>query len=69
MRDVNEGWLIRYLHANGASIFFIMVYLHIYRNESSDNNTLITLVGVMLFIAMMATAFMGYILPWGQMSF
>jgi ubiquinol-cytochrome c reductase cytochrome b subunit len=55
MRDVNSGWLLRYMHANGASFFFIAVYIHI--------------LGVIIFLLMMATAFMGYVLPWGQMSF
>lgn len=73
MRDVNSGWLIRYIHANGASFFFVVVYLHIFRGlyygsyiKPRDH---LWCSGVLLFILMMATAFMGYVLPWGQMSF
>mmetsp|Transcript_37413 Transcript_37413/g.47708 ORF Transcript_37413/g.47708 Transcript_37413/m.47708 type:complete len:387 (-) Transcript_37413:1306-2466(-) len=73
MRDVNNGWLIRYLHANGASIFFIVVYCHIFRGLYYGSYTkprgLLWGSGVVIFILMMATAFMGYVLPWGQMSF
>nr|YP_005090298.1 cytochrome b [Heterosigma akashiwo]ACS27116.1 cytochrome b [Heterosigma akashiwo]ACS27155.1 cytochrome b [Heterosigma akashiwo]AOR08487.1 cytochrome b [Heterosigma akashiwo]AOT84783.1 cytochrome b [Heterosigma akashiwo]AOT84825.1 cytochrome b [Heterosigma akashiwo] len=73
MRDVNNGWLIRYLHANGASIFFIVVYCHIFRGLYYGSYTkprgLLWASGVVIFILMMATAFMGYVLPWGQMSF
>ncbi len=73
MRDVNYGWLLRYMHANGASFFFIMVYAHIVRGiyyisyKYPYQN--LWRVGVIIFILMMATAFMGYVLPWGQMSF
>ena len=73
MRDVNNGWLIRYLHANGASMFFVVVYIHIgrgiYHKSYSYPNLFLWYSGVVLFILMMATAFMGYVLPWGQMSF
>jgi ubiquinol-cytochrome c reductase cytochrome b subunit len=73
MRDVNYGWLLRYMHAVGASMFFIVVYLHIARGlfygSYKSPRELLWFVGVFIFIAMMATAFMGYVLPWGQMSF
>jgi ubiquinol-cytochrome c reductase cytochrome b subunit len=73
MRDVDYGWLMRYTHANGASMFFIVVYLHIarglYFGSYMSPKELPWLVGVVIFILMMATAFMGYVLPWGQMSF
>jgi quinol-cytochrome oxidoreductase complex cytochrome b subunit len=73
MRDVNNGWLIRYIHSNGASMFFIVVYLHIFRGLYYGSYMYprreVWVTGVIIFILMMATAFMGYILPWGQMSF
>ena len=73
MRDVNNGWLIRYIHANGASLFFIVVYSHIFRGLYYGSymypRELLWCSGVLIFILMMATAFMGYVLPWGQMSF
>jgi len=73
MRDVNNGWLIRYLHANGASIFFIVVYLHIFRGLYFGSyiypRDRLWISGIFIFLLMMATAFMGYVLPWGQMSF
>src|ERR1700690_63143 len=73
MRDVNYGWLIRYLHMNGASMFFIVVYLHIFRGlyygSYKAPRELLWLLGILILILMMATAFMGYVLPWGQMSF
>nr|WAQ70075.1 apocytochrome b [Rhizosolenia setigera] len=73
MRDVNNGWLIRYMHANGASMFFIVVYAHIFRGlyygSYISPRQLLWCSGVIIFILMMATAFMGYVLPWGQMSF
>jgi quinol-cytochrome oxidoreductase complex cytochrome b subunit len=73
MRDVNNGWLIRYMHANGASMFFIVVYCHIFRGlyygSYMHPRQLLWCSGVVIFILMMATAFMGYVLPWGQMSF
>ena len=73
MRDVNYGWLIRYLHMNGASMFFIVVYIHIFRGlyygSYKAPRELLWLLGIVILILMMATAFMGYVLPWGQMSF
>ena len=73
MRDVNGGWFIRYLHANGASAFFGVVYLHMFRGLLYQSyrhpNRAVWLSGVALFVLMMATAFIGYVLPWGQMSF
>lgn len=73
MRDVNNGWLIRYMHANGASMFFIVVYCHIFRGlyygSYMTPRQLLWCSGVLIFILMMGTAFMGYVLPWGQMSF
>ena len=71
MRDVNNGWLIRYFHANGASIFFIVTYFHVGRGlyYSSYTKPIVWVIGVLIFVLMMATAFMGYVLPWGQMSF
>ena len=73
MRDVNNGWLIRYLHANGASMFFLIVYIHIarglYYGSYQKPRGFVWAVGVIILILMMATAFMGYVLPWGQMSF
>ena len=73
MRDVNNGWLIRFTHANGASFFFIVVYVHIFRGLYYGSyitpREALWCSGVVIFILMMATAFMGYVLPWGQMSF
>ena len=73
MRDVNYGWLLRYLHANGASMFFIAVYVHIFRGLYYGSNKapreILWILGVIIFLLMMATAFMGYVLPWGQMSY
>ena len=73
MRDVNSGWLLRYMHANGASMFFIAVYLHIargmYYGSYKAPRELLWILGVIIYLLMMATAFMGYVLPWGQMSF
>nr|QWL15015.1 cytochrome b [Morphostenophanes sinicus] len=70
-RDVNQGWLIRTIHANGASLFFICIYLHIGRGiyYSSYNMTDTWMIGVSILLLVMATAFLGYVLPWGQMSF
>nr|WAK98856.1 cytochrome b [Agriades orbitulus] len=70
-RDVNYGWLIRTLHANGASFFFICIYIHIGRGiyYESFNLKLTWMIGVLILFMLMATAFMGYVLPWGQMSF
>ncbi len=73
MRDVNWGWLIRYGHANGASMFFVVVYIHIFRglyfSSYKAPREMIWLLGVVIYLLMMATGFMGYVLPWGQMSF
>jgi ubiquinol-cytochrome c reductase cytochrome b/c1 subunit len=73
MRDVNYGWLLRYLHANGASMFFVAVYIHIFRGMYYGSykapREVLWMIGVLIFLLMMATAFMGYVLPWGQMSF
>ncbi|AFX98851.1 cytochrome b(C-terminal)/b6/petD family protein [Candidatus Endolissoclinum faulkneri L2] len=73
MRDVNYGWLIRYIHMNGASFFFIVVYIHIFRGlyfgSYKAPRELLWIIGVFILLLMMATAFMGYVLPWGQMSF
>ncbi len=73
MRDVNFGWLLRYMHANGGSFFFIAVYIHIFRGfyygSYKNPREVLWILGVIIFILMMATAFMGYVLPWGQMSF
>ncbi|WP_445083844.1 cytochrome b [Candidatus Vondammii sp. HM_W22] len=73
MRDVNWGWLIRYLHSTGASAFFVVIYLHMYRGliygSYRKPRELLWLIGVVLYVLMMATAFMGYLLPWGQMSY
>nr|WLD25654.1 cytochrome b [Crocidura leucodon] len=70
-RDVNYGWLIRYLHANGASMFFICLFLHVGRGFYYGSYMFLETwnIGVLLLFAVMATAFMGYVLPWGQMSF
>lgn len=73
MRNVNYGWLIRYMHAVGASMFFVAVYLHIFRGlyygSYKAPRELLWQVGLIIFLVMMATAFMGYVLPWGQMSY
>ena len=73
MRDVNSGWLLRYLHANGASFFFIAVYIHIFRGmyygSYKQPRELLWILGCIIFLLMMATGFMGYVLVWGQMSF
>ena len=73
MRDVNYGWLIRYLHANGSSMFFLAVYIHIFRalfyGSYKAPREMIWIIGMFIYLLMMATAFMGYVLPWGQMSF
>ena len=73
MRDVNWGWLIRYTHMNGASLFFVAVYIHIFRGLYYGSykypRELLWILGVVILLLMMATAFMGYVLPWGQMSF
>jgi len=73
MRDVNYGWLLRYVHQNGASMFFIVVYIHIFRGlyygSYKTPRELLWILGVVILLLMMATAFMGYVLPWGQMSY
>jgi len=73
MRDVEWGWLVRYLHSVGASAFFVVIYLHMYRGllygSYKGPRELIWVLGMLLYIALMAEAFMGYVLPWGQMSY
>ncbi|MFP4560759.1 MAG: cytochrome b [Thiohalorhabdus sp.] len=73
MRDVNYGWLIRYMHSTGASAFFIVIYLHMFRalmyGSYKQPRELVWLVGMLIFLVLMAEAFMGYVLPWGQMSY
>ncbi|WP_462320280.1 cytochrome b [Halochromatium sp.] len=73
MRDVNWGWLLRYIHSTGASFFFILVYLHMFRGlmwgSYKSPRELLWIIGVVIYLARMATAFFGYLLPWGQMSY
>jgi ubiquinol-cytochrome c reductase cytochrome b subunit len=73
MRDVNWGWLMRYAHSNGASMFFFAVYIHMFRGiyygSYKAPREVLWILGVIIFLLMMATGFMGYVLPWGQMSF
>src|SRR6476646_4024060 len=73
MRDVNYGWLLRYAHSNGASMFFVAVYAHIargmYYGSYKEPREVLWILGVILFLLMVVTGFMGYVLPWGQMSF
>jgi ubiquinol-cytochrome c reductase cytochrome b subunit len=73
MRDVNWGWLIRYMHSTGASAFFVVIYLHMLRGlmygSFKEPRELIWLFGMMIYLCLMAEAFMGYLLPWGQMSY
>ena len=73
MRDVEWGWLIRYMHSTGASAFFIVIYLHMFRGliygSFRKPRELLWIIGVIIYVAMMATAFFGYLLPWGQMSY
>ena len=73
MRDVNYGWLLRYIHMNGASMFFVVVYIHLFRGLYFGSykypRELLWWLGIIILLVMMATAFMGYVLPWGQMSF
>jgi ubiquinol-cytochrome c reductase cytochrome b/c1 subunit len=73
MRDVNYGWLLRYAHANGASMFFAIVYIHLFRGlyygSYKRPRELLWMLGVIILVLMIATAFMGYVLPWGQMSY
>ncbi|MBE9556635.1 MAG: cytochrome b N-terminal domain-containing protein, partial [Proteobacteria bacterium] len=72
MRDVNYGWLLRYIHMNGASMFFIVVYIHLFRGlyygSYKNPRELLWMLGVVIILLMMATSFLGYVLPWGQMS-
>jgi ubiquinol-cytochrome c reductase cytochrome b subunit len=73
MRDVNWGWLLRYMHSTGASAFFIVIYLHMYRGLMYGSfrkpRELLWVIGMLIFLVLMAEAFMGYLLPWGQMSY
>ncbi|MGZ8325195.1 MAG: cytochrome c1 [Rhodoplanes sp.] len=73
MRDVNYGWLLRYAHANGASMFFVAVYIHIFRGlyygSYKEPREILWIIGVIIFLMMIATGFLGYVLPWGQMSY
>jgi quinol-cytochrome oxidoreductase complex cytochrome b subunit len=73
MRDVNYGWLIRYIHSNGGSMFFVVVYIHVFRGlyygSYKAPRELLWIIGVVILLLMMMTAFMGYVLPWGQMSY
>ena len=73
MRDVNYGWLLRYTHANGAAMFFLAAYIHMFRGmyygSYKDPREVLWILGVILYLLMMATGFLGYTLPWGQMSF
>ena len=73
MRDVNYGWLLRYAHANGASMFFLALYIHMFRGmyygSCKAPREVLWLLGVIIFLLAIATAFTGYVLPWGQMSF
>jgi len=73
MRDVNYGWLLRYIHANGASMFFIVLYIHMFRGLYYGSylypRQMVWSIGVIIYLCTMATGFLGYVLPWGQMSF
>jgi len=73
MRDVSYGWLLRYVHANGASMFFIVIYMHMFRglyySSYSHPREFVWCTGIIVYLIMMATGFIGYVLPWGQMSF
>ncbi len=73
MRDVNSGWMLRYIHSNGAAMFFMAVYIHIFRalyyGAYKPPREIIWWLGIIILLLMMATAFMGYVLPWGQMSY
>lgn len=73
MRDVNNGWFLRYLHANGASMFFLVVYVHVFRGLYYSSYTyprqIVWVIGIVILLIMILTAFLGYVLPWGQMSF
>src|SRR6185437_8616055 len=73
MRDVNYGWLLRYVHATGASMFFLAAYIHMFRGmyygSYKEPREVLWILGVILLLLMIMTGFMGYVLPWGQMSF
>ena len=73
MRDVNHGWMVRYVHATGASMFFLAVYIHmlrgLYYGSYKAPREILWILGCVIYLLMMATAFMGYVLPWGQMSY
>ena len=73
MRDVNYGWLLRYVHANGASMFFLAVYIHLFRGMYYGSykapREILWIIGVLIWLVMVVTAFIGYVLPWGQMSY
>src|ERR1700722_6118657 len=73
MRDVNYGWLLRYIHMNGAAMFFLAVYIHMFRGlyygSYKAPREVLWILGVIIFVLMIATAFLGYVLPWGQMSY
>jgi ubiquinol-cytochrome c reductase cytochrome b subunit len=73
MRDVSAGWLLRYAHMNGASFFFLVTYIHIFRGlyygSYKAPRELVWMLGLVIYLLMMATGFMGYVLPWGQMSY
>jgi len=73
MRDVSGGWLIRYMHSTGASLFFVVIYLHMFRaliyGSHQKPRELVWILGMLIFLTLMAEAFMGYVLPWGQMSY
>src|SRR5512146_1968519 len=73
MRDVSGGWLIRYMHSTGASLFFVVVYLHMFRaliyGSYQKPREIVWVLGVSIFLVLMAEAFLGYVLPWGQMSY
>ena len=73
MRDVDYGWILRYMHSTGASAFFVVVYLHMFRallyGSYKKPRELIWIFGMLIFVVLMAEAFVGYVLPWGQMSY
>ncbi|MEE8259204.1 MAG: cytochrome b N-terminal domain-containing protein, partial [Sphingomonadales bacterium] len=73
MRNVNYGWLMRYIHSNGSSLFFLVVYIHVFRGlyygSYKAPRELLWMLGLLILVLMMATAFMGYVLPWGQMGY
>ncbi|MFA6986134.1 MAG: cytochrome bc complex cytochrome b subunit, partial [Arenimonas sp.] len=73
MRDVSGGWIIRYMHSTGASLFFVVIYLHMFRamiyGSHQKPRELVWILGMLIFLTLMAEAFMGYVLPWGQMSY